>query len=113
MNHFSKWGLLQLGTVKYRTKLNGHVKSHFKISILPAVKQKRETITILVCFSPECYYFVNINKPDARDTAASLLFKQMMTRHALFRRSWCDGRDGRAGRGTGKEYEVLPREFVK
>lgn len=40
MNHFSKLGLLQLGTVKYRTKLNGHVKSHFKISILPAVKQK-------------------------------------------------------------------------
>lgn len=51
MNHFSKWGLLQLGTVKYRTKLNGHVKSHFKTSVLPAVKQKCERIMIPACFS--------------------------------------------------------------
>ena len=38
INHFSQRGLLQLGTVKYRTKLRGQVNAHFTVSSLPAGK---------------------------------------------------------------------------
>lgn len=40
MNHFSQRGLLQLGTVKYNTKLRGQVNAHFTVSSLPAGKMK-------------------------------------------------------------------------
>jgi hypothetical protein len=40
INHFSQRGLLQLGTVKYKTKLSGQVNAHFTVSSLPARKMQ-------------------------------------------------------------------------
>lgn len=63
MNHFSQRGLLQLGTVKYKTKLSGQVNAHFTVSSFPAGKIKKAEST-LVSFLSLFYQPSTLLAPD-------------------------------------------------
>lgn len=107
MNHFSKWGLLQLGTVKYRTKLKGHVKTHFNISILPAAKQQNKGKQSQV--KSAVFQNVIISLACEARCQGHLSLTVTPTCHSLFRRSWCDSRQ--EGRDRHRSMKGIPENL--
>lgn len=107
MNHFSKWGLLQLGTVKYRTKLKGHVKTHFNISILPAAKQQNKGRQSQI--KSAVFQNVIISLACEARCQGHLSLTVTPTCHSLFRRSWCDSRQ--EGRDRHRSMKGIPESL--